>query len=139
MLYQAKGRTWTERFNELFQERYGYSPIPLYPALWYDIGEKTAFARNALFGFRTELFSEHYIKTMNDWCNTHGIVLMGHMDQEENINPVTTCGDLMKIFQYQDIPGIDEISFYDRAIKAYKIVSSAAYNWDKPLVMTEVY
>ncbi len=139
MLYQAKGRTWTGNFNSLFQKKYGYDPITLYPALWYDIGEKTAFARSALFGFRTELFSENYIKTMNEWCHAHGIALMGHMDQEENVNPVTTCGDLMKIFQHQDIPGIDEISFYDRARKAYKIVSSAAYNWDKPLVMTEVY
>lgn len=139
MLYQAKGRTWTGSFNRLFQKRYGFDPITLYPALWYDIGEETVSARNALFGFRTELFSEHYIKAMNDWCNKHGILLTGHMDQEENTNPVYTCGDLMKIFQYQDIPGIDEIMFCDRAIKAYKIVSSAAYNWDKPLVMTEVY
>ena len=139
MLYQAKGRTWTEEFNTLFEKKYGFDPITLYPALWYDIGEKTAFARNALFGFRTELFSENYIKTMNDWCADHGIALTGHMDQEENVNPVTTCGDLMKIFEYQDIPGIDEISWYDRAVKAYKIVSSSAYNWDKPLVMTEVY
>lgn len=53
MLYQAKGRTWTGSFNRLFQKRYGFDPITLYPALWYDIGEETASARNALFGFRT--------------------------------------------------------------------------------------
>lgn len=139
MLYQACGRTWTGSFNDAFENQYGFNPITLYPALWYDIGTQTASARNLLYGFRTQLFSENYIKIMNDWCHHHGIVLTGHMDQEENINPVTTCGDLMKIFEHQDIPGIDEISFYNRAVKAYKIVSSSAYNWDKPLVMTEVY
>ncbi|MDF2566706.1 MAG: hypothetical protein K0R90_162 [Oscillospiraceae bacterium] len=139
MLYQASGRTWTGKFNDMFEDKYGYDPLTLYPALWYDMGEKTASARNALFGFRTELFSQNYIKNMNDWCNVHNIVMTGHMDQEENVNPVTSSGDLMKIFSTQDIPGVDEISYYDRAKKAYKIVSSSANNWDKGRVMTEVY
>lgn len=29
-----------------------------YPALWYDVGPQTAAARNALFGFRSQLFFE---------------------------------------------------------------------------------
>ncbi len=139
MLYKAEGRTWTGKYNELFEEKYGYNPITLYPALWYDIGENTESARNTLMGFRTDLFAENYIKNMNDWCNAHGIKLTGHMDQEENVNPVSSNGDLMKVFKYQDIPGVDEILSYDRARKAYKIVSSSAYNWDKDLVMTETY
>ena len=49
------------------------------------------------------------------------------------------CGDLIKAFKYQDIPGIDQIFQYGRASKAYKVVSSAAANYDRPLVMTETY
>lgn len=139
-LYQTEGgRMWTEKFNEKFETQYGYNPLLLYPALWYDIGENTAAARNTLFGFRAELFSTEYIKRMNDWCNEHGIRLTGHMDQEENVNPTSTSGDLMKVFEHQDMPGVDEISSYNRAQKAYKIISSAANNWDKELVMTEIY
>ncbi|MCI8497690.1 MAG: hypothetical protein HFE85_05530, partial [Clostridiales bacterium] len=139
-LYQTEGgRMWTEKFNEKYEARYGYDPLTLYPALWYDIGENTTAARNALFGFRAELFATEYIKQMNDWCNAHGIKLTGHMDQEENVNPTSNCGDLMKVFKYQDMPGVDEITAYNRAQKAYKIVSSSANNWDKELVMTEIY
>ncbi|WP_394924311.1 Ig-like domain-containing protein [uncultured Robinsoniella sp.] len=138
-LYHAQGRTWTGKFNELFEESKGYNPITLYPALWYDIGEDTASARSELYSFRTDLFATQYIKNMNDWCNSHGIKLTGHMDQEENVNPVQSSGDMMKVFKYQDIPGVDEISYYDRALKAYKIVSSSANNWDKGLVMSETY
>lgn len=138
-LYQACSRTWTGKFNIEFEKKYGFNPITYYPALWGDIGEKTDFARNLLLSFRTELFAVKYIKQMNDWCNSKGIKLTGHMDQEEVINPVSTCGDLMKVFKYQDIPGIDEIFQYDRARKAYKVVSSSAYNYDKQLVMTETY
>ncbi|MGI6269688.1 MAG: glycosyl hydrolase [Candidatus Howiella sp.] len=138
-LYRAEGRTWTGNYNVLFEEKYGFDPITLYPALWYDIGEDTEWAKNMLFGFRTELYSENYIKNLNDWCNERGLTLTGHMDAEENVNPVSSSGDLLKIFQNQDIPGVDEVFSYDRARKAYKIVSSAAYNWDKGLVMTETY
>ncbi|MDR0380872.1 MAG: discoidin domain-containing protein, partial [Oscillospiraceae bacterium] len=138
-LQYAEGRTWTGRFNELFEAAHGYSPVTLYPALWYDIGDATASARNALFGFRTELFSTQYIKRLNDWCRAHGIALTGHMLLEENVNPTTSSGDMLKIFSHQDIPGVDEIASYDNALKAYKLVSSSAYNWDKGLVMTETY
>ncbi len=133
------GRVWTPSFNRKFRDRCGYDPVPYYPALWLDIGPETAAARNALFGFRSELYADGFTRTVNEWCHIHKIHLTGHQDQEEVVNPVGLCGDLMKCFRDQDIPGVDEILFYGRASKAYKIVSSAAYNYDRPLVMTECY
>jgi hypothetical protein len=136
-LYRAN--TWTERFNEKFRKKFGYSPVPLYPALWMDIGPETASARNALFGFRAELFATEYIRTMDDWCRAHKIRLTGHMDQEQIVNPTCVSGDLMKAFSHQAIPGVDEIGFFGRTQRAFKLISSSAYNWDKPLVMSETF
>ena len=133
------GRAWTPGFNAAFEAKYGRSPVLYYPALWHEIGAETAAARNALFGFRAELYANAFAKTINQWCRRHGIALTGHQDQEEVVNPVGLCGDLIKSFEYQDIPGIDQIFQYGRASKAYKVVSSAAYNYDRPLVMTECY
>lgn len=138
-LYRAAGRTWTDRFNEKFQARHGYDPRPFYPALWYDIGPDTAAARNALFGFRTELYATGFMKRIQDWCDTHRIQATGHQDQEEVINPVSVSGDLIKCFRYQAIPGIDKIGGDRPAERFYKVVSSAAYNWDRALVMSETY
>jgi hypothetical protein len=61
------------------------------------------------------------------------------MDQEEILSPVPISGDLMKIFEHQDIPGVDQIMSYGRASAAYKLISSAANNYDKPAVMCEVF
>jgi hypothetical protein len=133
------GRMWTEQFNAKFRARHGYDPAPYYPALWHDIGPQTEAARAALFGFRAELFSTGFVKTIDQWCREHKIQLTGHVDQEEIVNPTGLCGDLMKAFEHQDIPGIDQIFQYGRASKAYKLVSSAACNYDRPLVMTETY
>ncbi|MBP7050432.1 MAG: hypothetical protein KBE65_05415 [Phycisphaerae bacterium] len=138
-LYRANGRTWTDRFNDQFIARHGFDPRPYYPALWYDIGPETQAARNCLFGFRAELYATGFPKRIQDWCDAHGITATGHQDQEEVVNPVSVSGDLMKCFQYLDIPGIDKIGGDRPAERFYKVVSSAAYNWDKSLVMSETY
>ena len=138
-LHWLDGRTWTASFNTNFQKRYGYSPMKYYPALWYDIGPETAAARNALFGFRAQLFADNFVWKIEQWCKAHGIQASGHLDQEEAPNPVPINGDLMKVFEHQDIPGHDDIFFPGRSNRGYKVVTSAAYNYDKPVVMAETY
>lgn len=138
-MYRAKGRMWTDKFNEKFTARYGYSPELLYPALWYNIGEETQSARNRLFGLRASLYAEGFMKTIQEWASAHGIYSTGHQDQEEILNPVSVAGDLMLCGKYMDIPGIDKIGGNRPAELFYKIISSSAYNWDKRQVMSETF
>ena len=138
-MHLSNGRMWTPGFNEGFRKKYGFSPMKYYPALWYDIGPETAAARNALFGFRAQLYAENYIGRVAAWCEAHGIDMSGHQDQEEVRNPVGIHGDLMKVFEYQQIPGVDDIYYTGRSNVGYKVVTSSAFNWDKPIVMAETY
>ena len=137
--YGAGGRAWTEGINKRFIEDFGEDPAIYYPALFYDIGDNTCFARNSLLSTRAKLYAEGFPRTVQKWCDSHGVFLTGHVDQEEVENPVGMTGDLMLSFKYQDVPGIDEIAFVGRGSKAYKVVSSAAVNWDKSYVMTECF
>jgi hypothetical protein len=138
-MHLSNGRMWTPGFNDAFQKKYGFSPMKYYPALWYDIGPETGAARNALFGFRAQLYAENYIGRVAAWCAAHGIDMSGHQDQEEVRNPVAITGDLMKVFEHQQIPGVDDIYSTGRSNVGYKVVTSSAFNWDKPLVMAETY
>ena len=138
-LHWLDGKIWSATLNDLYRERYGESPIRYYPALWYDIGEETAAARNAIFGLRAEMYAQHFVKQLRDWCTAHDILLSGHMDQEEVPNPVMINGDLMKVFEYQDVPGADDIFWWGRSNPGYKIVTSASYNFDKPVTWAETY
>ncbi|MGM9647825.1 MAG: discoidin domain-containing protein [Eubacteriales bacterium] len=139
--YGVEGaRMWTDDFNEFFQSIYeGEDPSLLYPALWYDIGDDTAEARDKLLGVRSEMFAKNYIGQVDKWCTDHGIQLMGHMLMEEQVNPVSIEGDLMLSFKYQTIPGVDLIGNYGFSQEAYKLISSSAQNWDKQLVMCEAF
>jgi hypothetical protein len=138
-MFHAKFRMWTDLFNEKFKKRYGFSPVLLYPALWYDIGAETQSARNLLFGFRAELYAKGFTREVNDWSVAHGITATGHTAPEEVLDPANSSGDLMKSFKYLEIPGIDKIGGQRPAERFYKLISSAAYNWDKKLVMSETY
>ncbi len=138
-MYRAEGRMWTPDFNKKFEDIYGFSPESLYPALWYDIGEKTPMARNMLFGTRARLYAEGFMKTIADWAENHGILSTGHQDQEEVANPCGVAGDLMLACKYMSMPGIDKIGGDRPAERFYKVISSAANNWDRSLVMSETF
>ena len=138
-MYRAQGRMWTGDFNEQFEARYGFSPEALYPALWYDIGDKTAYVRNLLFSLHSTLYSEGFMKTISDWATAHGIVATGHQDQEEIVNPTGVSGDLMLVGKHLTMPGIDKIGGGRPTEDFYKVVSSSANNWDKTFVMSETY
>ena len=138
-MYRAQGRMWTNDFNEKFEQRYGFSPEALYPALWYDIGEGTARARNLLFAMHSTLYSEGFMKTICDWATEHNILTTGHQDQEEIANPTSVAGDLMLVGKHLTMPGIDKIGGGRPTEEFYKVVSSSANNWDKPFVMSETY
>lgn len=138
-MFHAKFRMWTDQFNIKFKKKYGFSPVLFYPAMWYDIGPDTQSARNYLFGFRAELYAKGFTKEVNDWSVAHGITATGHTAPEEALIPVNSSGDLMKSFKYLEIPGIDKIGGHRPAESFYKVISSAAYNWDKKLVMSETY
>ncbi|MGI6269324.1 MAG: discoidin domain-containing protein [Candidatus Howiella sp.] len=138
--YGADGaRFWTPTFNEDYENHFGSSPVLDYPALFMDIGESTAEARDKFQYIRTELFANNYIGQLNEWCADHGIELTGHMLFEEWVNPVGVHGDLMKVFKNQAIPGVDLINNFGYTQEAYKIVSSSANNWDKSRVMSEAF
>jgi hypothetical protein len=138
-MHLVDGRLWSPHFNRDFQAAYGYSPMTLYPALWYDIGPDTASARNTLFGFHSALYAENYIGQVAQWCADHGIKLAGHQDQEEVLMPIAITGDMMKVFEHQQIPGIDDIYYPGRTLVSYKIVTSAAFNYDWPECIAETF
>lgn len=133
-------RTWTPNFNAMFEERYpGENPMLYYPALFYDIGAATQEARDKLYTARSDMFATSFIKQMNDWCTDKGIQYMGHLYSEETVNPVSISGDLMRTFKYQSIPGVDHIGNANNTHQISRVITSSAYNWDKPLVMSETY
>lgn len=137
--YVEGNRAWTEDFNESFKKEYGEEPDLLYPAMWEDIGDETHVARFRLFSHRAQMFSLAYPKIVGDWCREHNIKSSGHPASPLALVPTALCGDFMKMYKHVDIPLLDEILYFGYARQAYKIASSAAYNYDKELAACETF
>jgi len=132
-------RTWTSKFNEKFKALYNKDPALYYPALWYDIGAETSAARVALFNTRAVLLSEGFPKVVTDWCNKYGLKSSGHPPGNYEIQPVDMNGDILKFYRYQHIPLMDLIFSYNHGREGFKLISSAANLYDKPVVAAEIY
>ncbi|WP_417444158.1 glycosyl hydrolase [Joostella sp.] len=137
--FLRRERTWTGKFNEKFEAVNGYAPTLFYPALWYDIGPDTEAARVAFFNTRSELLAEGYPKKVTEWTKKHGLKNTGHPPGNYAIQPVDMHGDIFKFFRYTDYPLTDAIIDYGHGRDGYKLISSAADYYDRPIVATEVF
>ena len=132
-------RTWTPAFNAKFEKKYGRSPALDYPALWYDIGPETTSTRCAMFGFRSQLFSEGHMRVINEWCRKRNVLSCGHSMGPYIIQPVDMGGDNFLFHKYADITLFDSIHYYGHGRDGFKIPTSASFNYDYPITAVEIY
>lgn len=72
--------------------------------------EPTEEFKKNLFNLLGELFRNNFVKKVNDWCVSHGVVFTGHTMSESVINSaVKTCGNTISTLREFSLPGIDEI------------------------------
>lgn len=136
---RAERRNWTPAFNEKFKRKHGFNPVEYYPALWHDIGPDTEAARVALFGFRAELLAEGYPRKVHEWAAAHGILSSGHAMAQYHPQPAFLAGDNIQFYRHSDIPMIDSIHYYGHGRPGFKLTSSAAHSFDRPLTAVEIY
>jgi hypothetical protein len=137
--YWSAPRPWTRNFNTQYNTKYGNDPALLYPALWYDIGPDTAAARNALCTFRAELLAEGYPKLAAAWAEKQGLKSTGHPPGNYDPCPVDMHFDVYKFYRYTHIPLVDYIFYHGHGRPGFKLISSAADVYDRPLVAAEAY
>ncbi len=71
--------------------------MPLLPALFYDVGDRTAQIRADFERTVAERLDEAYYEPLSRWCAEHGIALTGHPAGSDEIGP-------LRLFQ---LPGQD--------------------------------
>ena len=132
-------RTWTDKFNKIFKARFGLNPAIYYPALWQNIGPQTDAARVAFFDTRAELLANGYPKVISDWGAKNNIDVSGHCPGNYDPQPVDMNGDPFKFYRTQPVPMVDVIFSYPTGRDGFKLISSGADYYDKPVVAAETF
>ncbi len=135
---------WSSRMFKIFRERRGYDLRPCLPALYANMGEKTARIRYDFWRTLTEQYAETYYKRIHDWCEENGVIFTGHLLFEEWIRLHARCeGNLFKYLRHMHLIGVDHLypkigteQEPDQHV-ALKIASSAAHHFGSTRVLCE--
>lgn len=81
------------------------------PALWYDVGEKTAEVRIAYMDAVTKKYRENFPELLGSWCRDHNVMYIGHVIEDSNTH-MRLCGGTGHYFRAmsgQDMSGVDVV------------------------------
>ena len=80
---------WRDDLPELIAESAGISVgevQKLIPAMWEDLGEDNAIFRTHYMEVVTQLFRKNFSDMIGDWCREHGVMHIGHLIEDNNVN-----------------------------------------------------
>lgn len=130
---------WSYILPEEFYRKYHYDILDILPMLFIKC-EGYEKARYDFWALVSELFTTSFMKQINDWCETHGCKLTGHVMMEESIySQMTGTAGVMPFYQYMGMPGMDWLRRTIGNPVVPKQVSSAAAQMGKKFVLTESF
>ena len=147
---------WCDEIPVNFASRYsnlaGGDLYAILPAIFLNVGPKTARYRYAVYDIYCDCIAENYFGQIQDWCHAHGIASTGHMLLEESLLfHLMFTGSLCRNFRRMDLPGVDLLvtpryrTMPGWAFEAYaedyscKLASSMAHLTDGEGVFTESF
>lgn len=137
---QTEGsRNWTTGFNAKYRALFHRDPALDYPAAFDWMGDETAAARWRLWTTRNALFADGYPKEVGRWCRERNVLASGHPQGPYTIMPLDMCGDAMLTHRWSDAVLFDSIHYYGHGRDGFKVPTSAAFNFDHPVCVVEIY
>jgi hypothetical protein len=130
-------RHWSPLLPDKITELHDLDIIDSLPALFEDMGPKTAAVRYAYWNAATEAFIDSYDKQIHNWCHENNLLYVGE-------KPIMRGKQL----EHMDIAGIDACHQKVGSIANFpesryrgngKMVSSAAHFYNKPAALCEAF
>ena len=105
---------WSSDFADEFRIRKGYDFMPHADAVLadkYAFNAGTVKYRLDYLDVKSQLFSERFLRTVQDWCRRNGLRSSGHMDGEDIPEAAVRYGygSLFDCYRAMDVPGVDVI------------------------------
>jgi hypothetical protein len=135
---------WSKKMFKIFRDRRGYDLKPNLPALFMNMGEKTAQIRHDFWSALTEQYSDSYYKQIREWCESNNVIFTGHLLGEDWIRMHARCeGNLFKHLKHMHLTGVDHLYPIIGSEEApaqhvaLKVASSAAHHYGSARLLCE--
>lgn len=137
--YGSRSFPWSRRFAEKFYEKYGYDVFQKLPCLFFDSESSAAF-RYDFYSLAEDMLNAAYYKQIGEWCEKHGYIFTGHgFDENSLFGQTLNCGDIMRHYEYMQMPGMDWLGRAPCNMAAARQVSSVARQLGKERVLSETF
>ena len=127
---------WRDDLLSIISEKEGWSEeetLLALPALWRNIGGKTASLRRRYMDILTESYSENFVKPLGRWCKEHNVLYTGHIleDMNADMRFGWSTGHFFRSQEGQHTSGFD-IVLQQLKVGSYELshatISSAKYS-----------
>ena len=137
--YFRWGTPFTVMLEEYFREHYGEDVRDGLIHIFFAREEGYAY-RVKYYSAMNELYTVNYYKRIYDWCEGHGCKLTGHSIEESyHYMQMWGCAGCMPSYEYESIPGIDNLGKSAPAVLSARQVGSVAAQLGKKQVLTESF
>lgn len=137
--YGSRSFPWSRRFAEKFYEKYGYDVFQKLPCLFFDSESSAAF-RYDFYSLAEDMLNAAYYKQIGEWCEKYGYIFTGHgFDENSLFGQTLNCGDIMRHYEYMQMPGMDWLGRAPCNMAAARQVSSVARQLGKERVLSETF
>lgn len=132
---------WTESLEEDYVQLFGTSLIASLPELFWELADgERSLTRYRYHELVAEKFTASYLDTIGNWCSKNGIMLSGHLLNEETLESQTRyLGEAIRGYRaFQHIPGID-ILRGGHEYNTAKQAQSAKHQHGSEAMLSELY
>ncbi len=131
---------WSHRFEEKFQEAYGYDLLNVLPALKDDSIPGAPAVRHDYWMLVSKLYCGSFAKQVFDWCQENSCEFTGHvMGEDTLLEQMGSCGGVMPFYPHMHMPGMDWLGRRIGTPIAPKQVSSVAAQMGRSRVLSETF
>lgn len=137
--YGKRTFPWSRLFAEKFFAKYGYDVLDSLYCLFFETEQSAAF-RYDFYALAEDMLDEAYYRQIGNWCAQRGYIFTGHgFDENSLFGQVINCGDMMRHYEFMQMPGIDWLGRAPCPMQVSRQVSSVARQLGKKRVLTETF
>ena len=130
-------RNWDERFNEVFEERFGFDPSPYYPSLYHFMGERDPHVKSLFMACRAEMLRSGLLAALKAITDRHGIHLITAMAEPKLPACSWLAGDTLGNSVYSPCSVQEKSYLY--GMNSTHLAASAADNYGSKYVSCELF
>ena len=130
-------RNWTNDFNDIFKDRFGFDPSPYYPVLFHNLGGGTEHIRALFMQCRAELLRTGIARALRDFAMAQHLEAI--IIQAEPKAPACSwiTGDALSNQQYCAAGRMDHAYLY--GLNSLSLAASAAADSGQQRVICEMF